>query len=442
MTVCFLLFQQFDLFHTFISSYAYLGGHFVDFYDFNKQAVGGNDYLPLIYIFFAIWNLPLYFLDLIPSVTNITLNVDELPHQLQKIDLTLQLAWSKLLIVILFFASAQVLGKISIELKKDCEVIQSRSPEILFLTAPLAIFAIFILGQYDIFSVFFTLLGFYYYLKKSFLKFAWFFSIAISFKYFALVIYIPLLLMIEKNLIRICKYFLIGISVILTQFIFYWHSQIFREEIFQLLVSKILIQNNASFKDNADSIDPKKIGFCIYYAMICAYLYFKQITNDSLWKKLSVFTPVLIYGLMFFAVSWHPQWLIIVTPFSALAYLYINNSNRFVCSELIGMFAFIWIIVHANIRNVDGMMLPIGILRQYIPENISLAANFLSWLNAPLFIIFFWYAYLFYPVIAVILQKNVGKNFNQLEMSQNLIFARFIIGTGMFLALALACVLV
>src|SRR5476651_2579914 len=56
---CFLIFQQGDLFHTSTSSYAYLEGHFIDFYDYNKKVVGGNDYYALIYIIFAIWNIPL-----------------------------------------------------------------------------------------------------------------------------------------------------------------------------------------------------------------------------------------------------------------------------------------------------------------------------------------------------------------------------------------------
>jgi Gpi18-like mannosyltransferase len=86
-----------------------------------------------------------------------------------------------------------VLSKIARLLKKDPQINQQRYPEVLFITAPIAIFAVFDFGQYDIIGVFFTLLGFYFYLKKDFLRFAIFFSIAISFKYFSLVIYIPLI---------------------------------------------------------------------------------------------------------------------------------------------------------------------------------------------------------------------------------------------------------
>ena len=64
IVICFLFFLQRDLIHTALSSYAYLQGHITDFYEYNKLYLGGNDYLPTLYLIFALWNIPLHLLGL------------------------------------------------------------------------------------------------------------------------------------------------------------------------------------------------------------------------------------------------------------------------------------------------------------------------------------------------------------------------------------------
>jgi len=51
----------YDLWHTSFCSFAYLNGHFKDFYDWNVNVAGSGTivYYPTIYILFAIWNIPL-----------------------------------------------------------------------------------------------------------------------------------------------------------------------------------------------------------------------------------------------------------------------------------------------------------------------------------------------------------------------------------------------
>lgn len=107
---CFLFSQQVDLFHTSSSSYAYLNGHITDFYDYNKPLVDGNDYLPIIYAIFAIWNLPLKLFGLTHNVaaTGVMLSIPEL-------------IWTKLLLVIFYFASAFVIYKISKQITNNVD---------------------------------------------------------------------------------------------------------------------------------------------------------------------------------------------------------------------------------------------------------------------------------------------------------------------------------
>lgn len=239
------------------------------------------------------------FLGLIPTAEHLAIS-----------DLTIQLMWSKVLLVCFFFSSAYVIGKIANQLKLGGQVNCLRNPELLFLTAPLAIFAVFIFGQYDIIGVFFALVGFLYYLKKKFLQFAIFFSIAISFKYFALVIYIPLVLLIEKTPLKIIRYFLIGLTIVFFQLLLYWHSEIFRAEIFHLATNKVTGGGRSYLWWKAPSF---YMG--VFYSIFCLYLFLKNFTNDFERWRMAVFIPIFSYALMFNAVAWHPQWLIIGTPF-------------------------------------------------------------------------------------------------------------------------------
>lgn len=422
LTVCFLFFQQGDLIHTFTSSYAYLEGHFSDFYDFNKVAVNGNDYLPLLYVIYAIWNLPLLILGLIPPA-----------EQFSTVDLTVQLIWAKLLIVVFFFASGWLLSRISALLKQDPQLNQRCYPEALFVTAPIAIFAVFDFGQYDIIGVFFALSGFYFYLRKEFLRFAFFFSLAISFKYFALVIYIPLILLIEKNPLKILRFLLIGLLAVLIQLAIYWHSEIFRSEIFRLITIKTV-------GESQERISWKKptIYMAALYALGCLYVYFKRFTSDFEWKRAAVFSPIAAYALMFTTVTWHPQWLIIATPFFALSYLYINYDKVFAFADVLAMFAFLVLCVNIWPGNVDVSMMQVGALKQFIPVNLAMGTEFLSRnLVRPSGILL--YSYFYLPLALIFWQSFRRQAVLQNEMTPNLLFTRFILGSGMFLMLALAC---
>lgn len=62
----------YDLWHTSACSFAYLNGHFADFYDWkiNVSNIGTIVYYSTIYLLFAIWNIPLRLF----GITNIEQN--------------------------------------------------------------------------------------------------------------------------------------------------------------------------------------------------------------------------------------------------------------------------------------------------------------------------------------------------------------------------------
>lgn len=362
LVLCIFIFKQSDLTHTYTSSYAYLFGHVSDFYDYNQPFMVRNDYLPLMYAIFALWNLPLKFLGLLTPA--------EMGDAVWKISTPIEILWSKLMLAAFFFACVVWLGKIEDLIRKQSEA-GALKPSLLFATSPIGIFAVFIFSQYDVIGVFFTLLGLYFYFQKKFVRFAFCFSIAISFKYFACFIYLPLVLIIEKRPIHILKYGLMGILITALQIGFYWHSEVFQNSFFALAGDKTGEAMNR--------------GLAIYisflYLALCAYAYFSKIpltlaSND--WARKTIFICALAYALMFSLVRWHPQWLLIMMPFFALATIYIRPTKGFLRLEVIAYIAFVWLCVNGWSKNVDVTMIQEGVLQSYIPTLSYFGADVLS----------------------------------------------------------------
>ena len=410
---CYFLFDQGDMNHTALSSYAYLKGHFSDFYSYNKVVVGGNDYLPSIYLVYAFFNAPLTLLDFFSLGQQIGSPLNPL----------VQIAWWKLTGAVFFFASVFILSKISNLLEYE-DFVDRKYPALVFATAPIAIFCVFIFSGYDIVGLLFSLIGFYFYLQRKFLRFALFFSIAISFKYFALVIFVPLLLLAEKRLLLILIYLVVALSFTLMQFLVYWHDPVFSGEIFSLLLGKI--------HGNVNTLEYLKALCLFLYTIGCVCLYFQKIDSKSDFERMAIFTSIISYGLMFCSVIWHPQWLILMTPFIALSFLYINNKKVFVICELFGMLAYIWLIVNIWPYNVDLGMVNRGPLIDHIPKVLLIGSDLYSIKALPFLRVVF-HVYLFFPVLIFLYERLKKAKAREIINIDNIIFSRFSIGLAFFL---------
>lgn len=422
LLVCFLLFQQGDLFHTTASSYAYLHGHFLDFYDYNKQVVHGNDYLPIIYVIFALWNLPLHIFGLTTDIA---------AQGFMGLSF-IEIFWAKLLLVLFFFATAIMTYKTAKVISEGARD-QARLATGLFITAPIAVFAVFIFGQYDIIGLFFTMTGFYYYVRKDLNRFAWFFSAAISFKFFPLVIFIPLILLAEKRLVYLAKFGLIAVTVSMLQVVLYWGSNAFRQEIFSIASEKT--SHLAVFGLSPLNSAPYLL---VVFAIVCLYAYIKEPQNDEEWRKVATLTPIAVYGTMFSTVIWHPQWLVIIMPFFALAALYIKDKTKSYVIDIIGMIAFIWVVVNVWSHGVDVSMLSGGMFKGYVANIPIVNADLMPARFVPVFETIF-FIYLFSPLLVIAFQKS-NRDLLYVAASHNRTFrARFILGVSVFVIPSLFC---
>lgn len=166
-------------------------GDFLRFYQLNRDASGnefytvtqGCAYNILVYLAFALWNIPLALLEAFAGV-DIMNNI-------------LCLVYMKLLPVTAMAVSALVLYRILalFPIPREKRMLMLY----LYLTSALMISVVFIIAQYDIFSVLFQLLGVYAFLRGKDKQFVFWFGIAACFKYFALVAFVPLMLLRYKK---------------------------------------------------------------------------------------------------------------------------------------------------------------------------------------------------------------------------------------------------
>ena len=421
LTAYFLLFQQADLFHTAGSSLAYLKGHFLDFYEFNKPRFYGNDYLPTIYALFAAWNLPL-------TLLGFQGETQYVGSDIATSDLSIPfLIWSKLLFVLFFFATVIMTYK-SAKVITGGDPHGSRLAALVFATAPIAIFSAFIFGQYDVIALFFVVTGFYYYLRKDNVRFPWFFSIAISCKYFPIVIFVPLLMLAEKRLVFLLKLTGIALSLPALMVAVYWlHSPAFGNAIFQLPLDKI---NKAVAAEPAPYL-------VFFYAAICLYAFLRRPSLDQTFYRNAVFVTIAALGVMFSAIIWHPQWLILTTPFFALSYLFVNNRARLYVFDIMGITAFVWIVVNKWPEHVDVSLLNFGFFSAFFDNPLLINSDLMpaSWL--PLFGMVF-SLYLFSPFLARIFDFSEGCACPIPDRSY--LWARFTSLTAVFVIPSLLCV--
>lgn len=418
---CFFSFNHSDILHTGGCSITYLNGHILDFYDINQKALGTANYLASTYIIFAVWNLPIRMLNL---VIEPTFNVGNI------------IFWYKLLPTIFLAGAAYYFYKIGILIKLN------RNDSILmtafWLSSPILLFSQFIFGQYDIFTVFFTLIGLYFYLQRKMNGFIFFFAIALTFKYFPIFIFIPLLLLVEK---RLWKIILIGIVVlipIVLELLPYLHSAAFREGIFGFQAAQGIARHAG-------------IVFDILWLVICGFAFWKKIENGEEFLQWTLYLPMAVTSLMFSFIAWNPQWLLFATPFLASTTFINKRARFFVLLDILMMFFFVAHTVNSWPGWVDQALWGLGIFKGVNP---SITDPHLGFMMKNIYVAFS--NKLYYQLLSLCFIVNVilkmpvkqftawGNDFTALPIREhrNLVRLRFAVGIAIFIIPAAICLLI
>lgn len=358
--VCFFCFQQRDLLHTTGCSVGYLNGHIRDFYDYCGTFDIHPSYMPTTYILFAVWNIPMRLLGFLTVPTE---------------DITLVATmWSKALPCLLYLLSGFLIYRIGMEIGMGTK--KSKYCVYACLTMPVAFYDQFIFGQYDIFMTACVLLGLYYYLKKKDLWFIFWFAIAVTFKYTALTIFLPMLLLRQKNVWKVIGSCILLVIPLALEVLFYRGSPVFQNYVFGIGSSG---DNPTGYILNA-GID---IGFglsamryqvslvVLLYGVILGTAYFTSPRDDKDCVKWVFYLSCLTFFALFGLSKWHPQWLLFAVPFWVISAFMHKDTKIFMIIDLLLMGLFVVFLVQMVPNNVDQAMINKGVLGGLVDGEIG-----------------------------------------------------------------------
>ena len=360
---CFLLFCHEDILITANHSYAFLQGRITDFYSACHEMTDlySANYLPLTFLVFAIWNIPLKLLGLGPQSWG---------------DWSLVYTyWNKLLPVLFFFASAMLV----VRLCRDRFGMKQEKAQLigfLFLTMPVGFFSQFLFCQYDILTVFCMLLGLWFYFSPDdkptdHIFFLFLFGIAISFKYFAVLIFVVFLFLKEKRVPRILASICGVLIVPGVQFGLYYLADraAFKKSVLGFKVFEYV--ELSSINIGFASIKLLMLGVCFVAAM--AYLTQPQEKEELV--RYGLYYSCGMVFMLFSLMKWHPQWLMFAIPFWTLGLGMNRNYRIFLWLELLFSVVFVTFTVIAFSFNVDQNLLKNGLLSYVLQFSSNIDMN-------------------------------------------------------------------
>ncbi|MEG1496958.1 MAG: hypothetical protein RR385_06210 [Clostridiales bacterium] len=416
--ICFGSFEHSDIIHTATGALGYLNGHIWDFYEYGDSFIQGMNYLPSTFLLFAIWDIPLFLLNII---TEPTMGVS-----------VFAIMWFKLLPVSVYLVSGFILYKIGREIGLKNST--AKAMMYIFYTAPIGFFSQFIFGQYDIFTIFFMLLGFLYFLKEDRMKFILFFAIAITFKYFALLIFLPLLLLQEKNIKKIIIQFILVLIPIMAQVLLYFHSMVFRSDVLGFTATESVLQSNI--------VITQGLGLSIVilgWVFLCGWAYFIQTKTKTDNAQWSIYFCNLVTCVVFGFSLWHPQWLLIAVPFWTMGTIINKKRTAFFWLDIILFIVFLMLVVTIHETNVDQTLFMGGIFRQFYYSSAITMARLFIFNNANVLFSLFTGILMVYTIFKH--PKYCEDDFSAIDIlpDRNLLRGRFVFCVLLFVIPATFC---
>lgn len=186
------------------------------------HAYNGFNYLSLIP--WAVWNFPIW---LIQRLTGAAI-----------VDHTLMLAWSKLFLVFAVGIVVYYSNKIICCFVDEDETVKWSG--YMIITSPFLFIAVFLAGQSDIIIIAITVMAVYYLLQGKKMVFLVLMAFSISAKPFFIFSYIAVILLIEKNILKILVNLVVSIAPMLVFNFIYANAPLYQESVSAGTASNII----------------------------------------------------------------------------------------------------------------------------------------------------------------------------------------------------------
>lgn len=242
----------------------------------------------LVYIVFAIWDLPIWLLQRYAAV--------------DVMNNFAGLMWIRMMPVLALGYSAYLLHSILTIMTEDRR--KADFGCFLYLTSLIVFSSVILIVQYDILLIVWMLLALRAYLKEDLKGFILFAGISLCFKYFSLLFILPLLLLKQKNVWKLIRdVVLLAIPLLLTTLPFRSTMQDASNFTIGLLVRYIRSEEH---------------GFNIRVLtllLINIYCFVRPWTGSKRDGETAVWAVFLSMAVMFAMGLSHPYWLVMVAPF-------------------------------------------------------------------------------------------------------------------------------
>lgn len=221
-----------------------------------------------------------------------------------------------------------------------------------FFSSLFVFLPVFQVGQYDIFALFFILLGINFYLEDRNIPFLLSFAFAIPMKYFALFIFVPLVLLKYKKIWKIAIELLAGVSFFLYErFIYATLLPSISRMLFGLGEASGQVATAASeaaengtslfsgesiiswqvdfFFKNRLTIGNYEISLVIFaLTLVCigAFVMKRRDTIKEFSYQVVSLSLICLVCFFLFVNSWNSYWIVLIAPF-LLLFVFANSSN-------------------------------------------------------------------------------------------------------------------
>lgn len=332
-----------------------VNGEFFDYYEYaavNSSPYTGYsaNYNILLYAIFAIWNLP-------TVVLHIFCDFDYMSSRLA-------CAWCKLIIILALVGIFFVVKKIAKKLggsDEDCKIAGFLSVSSLCVMVPALI-----ASQYDCISLLFMLLGIMFFADGKDKLFLLMFAIAVPLKLFAVFIFIPIILLRHKNVLK-----LLGMIVLV----------IFPSYVIDLPFSGNMYYKAAMDSQNGDalelllksniSVGDLKINlFFAAYIIICFVCYLKHEDDRIRESHLAVYFSFAVFAAFCALIPIRSYWIILFTPFLAIlaAMKKGNKTVALLADTFAGLGGGLYFLAHHWIYNTGHIAGGLALRYHVLPE--------------------------------------------------------------------------
>ncbi len=338
-----------DLWETANHSYVFLesiaSGNVFDFY--SNCAAHNNTYYYInvanynimIYALFGLWELPVF---LFNTIFGLPLNEVFIIY------------WAKAVPVAFFVGCGYMVKQIGLQLGFDDA--KASMAAMFFLFNPVAFFSPMVMGQYDTLCLFFTLWALVYYLKGDMTKFSLVIGAGVVFKFFPLMILVPLVLIREKKILNIVKYGLMSLWLYIPTTLLYWgktgNAAVFTQ---QMIDRMFVVRENMGMREMPVLI--------LLYALVVFVSFVWAPKKAATQKYMAVYIPMVVFGLLFNYIYWHPQWLVLMIPFVVLTTFTLENKAPWFYLDIVMAAGFFFFALYNYSSQTGAVLFDGGLLK-------------------------------------------------------------------------------